>query len=226
MTDTNTGAALQLEIFADVICPWCFIGKRRLDQALETLRAKGLDIETRWAPYQLNPTLPAEGMDRKQFRSQRFGSWENSLAMDSRAANVGRQAGVDFQYSKITRTPNTLLAHALVRAAGQLGGSRLQHGVVEAVFGAYFTDGRDIGDRNVLRAIGHDHGLSDEAIDVAFADLASVRAEDEQARKAGLNGVPSYRINGHFLASGSMDPDAYVELISRAAAVLKARTAA
>ena len=108
---------LRLQVVSDIICPWCFIGKRALDLALEILESRNVSIDIEWLPYQLNPTLPAEGMDRKAFRTVRFGSWANAQAMDARAVDAGRTVGADFQYERQTRTSNTLAAHALVRIA-------------------------------------------------------------------------------------------------------------
>lgn len=132
---TQHESTLHLQVVADLICPWCFIGKRSLDQALEILAGRGVDVDVEWLPYQLNPTMPAEGMDRKEFRTMRFG-WDNALAMDARAVEAGRRLGAEFNYRLQTRTPNTVAAHALARLARAEGGAALQERVVDALFAA------------------------------------------------------------------------------------------
>ena len=208
----------QIEVYADLICPWCFVGKRHLDAALRDLSAKGMEFDVLWSPFQLNPDMPDSGMDRKEFRSRRFGSWENAVAMDNRAAAAGKLAGADFQYAKITRTPSTLLAHALIRTAREEGGTPLQAHVAESLFTAYFTDGLDIGDSQLLRSIGARHGLSAAAMDRGFANRDAIRADDEKARRSGLSGVPSYFVNGRFLGSGAIDKAQLAVMLANAAA--------
>ena len=146
--------ALTVEVISDVICPCCYIGKRRLEKAM-TL-AGWQDVRVRWHPFQLNPQMPREGMSRRAYRTAKFGSWEQSLALDARVREVGRGEGIRFAFEKQERTPNTLDAHRLIGLADRQG---FQDAVVEALFRAYFTEGRDIGDRPTLLDVTAQAGL-------------------------------------------------------------------
>ena len=214
--NASIATRLRLQVVSDIICPWCFIGKRTLDQALEILEARDIHIEVEWVPYQLNPTLPAEGMDRKAFRTVRFGSWANAQSMDARAVEVGRTVGADFHYERQTRTSNTLAAHALVRLARSEGGPALQARVVEALFVAYFTNGEDVGDRAVLARLAEVSGMAADAVTRSMSLRDEVRELEERIRGTGLNGVPSYLVDGKMLLSGSQTVDGYVQALATA----------
>jgi predicted DsbA family dithiol-disulfide isomerase len=214
--NASIATRLRLQVVADIICPWCFIGKRTLDQALEILESRDIQIEIEWLPYQLNPTLPAEGMDRKAFRTVRFGSWANAQSMDARAVEVGRAVGADFHYERQTRTANTLAAHALVRLARTEGGPALQARVIEALFVAYFTNGEDVGDREVLARLAEVSGMAADAVTRSIALQDEVREIEERIRGTGLNGVPSYLVDGKMLLSGSQTVDGYVQALTTA----------
>jgi predicted DsbA family dithiol-disulfide isomerase len=206
---------LHLQVAADLVCPWCYIGKRGLDQAVVLLAEQGVDVEVEWLPYQLNPTLPPEGMDRKAFRTRRFG-WDNALAMDARAVAAGRRVGAAFDYQRQTRTSNTLAAHALARLARIEGGAALQEKVVDALFTAYFTDGQDIGDLAVLERIAEHAGMAPGALSRSVSLQPEVRSRDAELRASGLSGVPSFLVDGKLLFSGSQDVAGYVERLSEA----------
>ncbi len=214
--NTQHSRALHLQVVADVICPWCFIGKRSLDQALDVLAGQGIEVDVEWLPYQLNPTLPEQGMDRKAFRTQRFG-WENSLAMDARAVEAGNKVGAEFRYDRQSRTPNTVAAHSLVRLARAEGGAVLQDGVIDALFVAYFTDGADIGDHAVLERIAVEAGMRPGAVSRALEHRSDVLRFEGSVRATGLNSVPSYIVDGQLLFSGSTSVDGYVRALSDAA---------
>lgn len=214
--NTKHNRNLQLQVVADLICPWCFIGKRSLDQALEILAEQGVVVDVDWLPYQLNPTMPAEGMDRREFRSMRFGSWENALAMDARAVEAGGRLGAEFNYQLQTRTPNTVAAHALVRLARTEGGVGLQESVVDALFAAYFTHGQDIGNHAVLAQIVDEAGMQPGALERSLQGHAEVRKLDDAIRSMGLSGVPSYLVDGKLLFSGSQDVNGYVKRLASA----------
>ncbi|WP_250625995.1 DsbA family oxidoreductase [Pinirhizobacter soli] len=214
--NTKHSRTLHLQVVGDLICPWCFIGKRSLDQALEILAEQGVNVEVDWLPYQLNPTMPAEGMDRKEFRSVRFGSWENALAMDARAVEAGRRLGAEFNYQLQTRTPSTVAAHALVRLARAEGGAALQERVVDTLFAAYFTQGKDIGNDAVLTQIADEAGIASGAVQRSLRGHAEVRELDDEVHAMGLSGVPSYLVNGKLLFSGSQDVKGYVDRLSNA----------
>lgn len=207
---------LHLQVVADMICPWCFNGKRGLDRALEILAHQGVNVDVEWLPFQLNPDMPVEGMNRKEFRTRRFG-WENALAMDARAVEYGRQVGADFNYQIQSRTPNTVATHALVRLAGAEGGAALQGKVVEALFAAYFTYGKDIGEATELQRIAEEAGMEPDAVRRSLTSQAEVLKIDASLRSSGLSGVPSYLLDDKLLFSGLQDVDNYVKTLASAA---------
>src|ERR1035438_154294 len=126
---------LHVDVISDVICPWCFIGKRRLEKAIAALDGHH-EVRVRWLPFQLNPTMPKEGISRKEYRTKKFGTWERSLELDAQIAAAGKTEGIVFASDRIERTPNTLDAHRLIWLADQQG---VQDAVMEALFVAYFT---------------------------------------------------------------------------------------
>ncbi|HVI53757.1 MAG TPA: DsbA family oxidoreductase [Luteibacter sp.] len=215
---TQHTTVLKLQVVADVICPWCFIGKRSLDKAIAILAGQGIEVELEWMPFELNPNLPLEGMDRRTFRSARFGSWENALAMDARAVAAGRPLGAVFNYDKQPRTSHTLAAHALLRLAWKEGGSSLQTRLAEAMFVAYFTEGQDLGDHGVLEALAAGVGMAAQAVERSASLQGDVRRREQAVLEAGVTSVPSYFMHDKPFFSGSQDPQGYVRLLSEAAA--------
>jgi predicted DsbA family dithiol-disulfide isomerase len=214
-----------IDIISDAICPWCWIGKRQLERALALLEPEGLRFDTRWHPFQLNPDMPPSGRDRAAYRAQKFGSAERSAELDRRVADAGAAVGLDFRFDRVARTPNTVPAHRLIRMAGKTGH---QDAVVEHLFAAYFTEGQDIGDATVLREAAEAAGLDGAAVTEALAGeahRAEVLAEDQAARRAGLNGVPSFLLDRHLLFSGAVPAEDMAEAFRRAHAILKARAA-
>jgi predicted DsbA family dithiol-disulfide isomerase len=202
---------MHIDIVSDVICPWCFIGKRRLEKALN-----GRPASVRWHPFQLNPDMPREGIDRKSYRIGKFGSWERSQELDARVAAAGEDEGIAFRFDKMARTPNTLDAHRIIWLAGESG---VQDAVVEALFLAYFTEGEDLSDRATLAEVAADAGLdraevyellaSDKGIDV-------VQAGEEQARRLGVSGVPFFVVNGRVALSGAQPPELFRQAFEQA----------
>ena len=172
---------LTIDVISDVICPWCFIGKRRLEKALGNLAAS-----VRWHPFQLNPDMPREGIERKSYRIRKFGSWERSQELDAQVAAAGRGEGIAFNFDRMARTPNTLDAHRVIWLAGERG---VQDAVVEALFLAYFTDGRDLSDRATLVDVADGAGLY-------WAEVDELLAGDKglDAVRAGRNGPPPRRV--------------------------------
>jgi predicted DsbA family dithiol-disulfide isomerase len=206
---------LNIDVISDVICPWCYIGKRRLEKAIAAHAGRG-DVRVRWHPFQLNPQMPKEGVNRREYRTAKFGSWERSLALDAQVTAAGRDEGIPFAFDKILRTPNTLNAHRLIWLAGQDG---VQDAVVEAVFQAYFTEGRDISRAAVLLDVVVEAGLSRNRAD-AFLNsdegLVAIRAAEEQARRAEVQGVPYFLINGTVALSGAREPSVLVDAFEQA----------
>ena len=202
----KTGQVHDLTVVSDVICPWCFVAKKNLNKALE-LAGTELQIAITWRPYELNPSMPKEGMERREYRSKKFGSWENSQALDAQVAEAGARVGIVFRHDLITRTPNTFQAHRLIWLVQQEG---LQDLVVEALFRAYFTEGRDVGDTSVLIELATEAGLNSERV-TAFLYGSSgtdeVRLEVHTAMSRGISGVPTFIIDGEEVFSGAMKPD-------------------
>jgi len=205
----------RIDIVSDAICPWCLIGKRQLERALPVLAAEGMRFSVQWNPFQLNPDMPREGVARAAYRAAKFGSAERAAQLDARVTEAAAQAGLAFRLDRIVRTPNTIDAHRLIRLAGERG---VQDAAMEAVFTAYFLDGRDIGDAAVLADCAAAAGL-DRAEAVAFLAgqdaEAEIRASDQAAREAGVNGVPSFFLDGYFLFSGAMPAAQMAEALRR-----------
>jgi predicted DsbA family dithiol-disulfide isomerase len=206
----TSGDAMNLDVFSDTICPWCFIGKRRLERALRERPQPELKI--RWRAFQLNPGMPAEGMERRAYIEAKFGGSDRARTIYDTVRAAGAGEGIEFAFEKIKRTPNTLQSHRLLRLAA--AGDR-QDAVLEGLFRAYFLDGRDVGDRAVLAEIGTAAGL-DRKETVGYlegdADTDAVLSEDVLARRAGINGVPCFIFNGRFALSGAQEPEAFFQI--------------
>ena len=202
---------LTIDVISDVICPWCFIGKRRLERALD-----GRGVSVRWHPFQLNPEMPREGIERKAYRIRKFGSWERSQELDAQVAAAGHGEGIAFNFERQSRTPNTLDAHRVIWLAGERG---VQDAVVEALFLAYFTDGRDLSDRATLAEIAAGVGLDRAEVDELLAGdqgLDVVRAGEGQARRLGVSGVPFFVVNGRVALSGAQPPELFLQAFEQA----------
>ncbi len=200
----ETRPVQQLAIVSDVICPWCYVAKQNLAMARALSRS---NLRAIWLPYELNPGMPKEGMNRREYRSRKFGSWAYSQRLDRQVAAAGERAGILFRHHLIERTPNTFEAHRLIWLAGR---EDKQDAIVEALFRAYFTEGRDVGKRQVLSEITKEVGLS-EATRGAFrngkAGAEEVRRGAEAAQQRGISGVPTFLLNGEALFSGALAPE-------------------
>ena len=215
----------RIDVISDAICPWCYIGKRQLESALKILDQDQLRFSVMWHPYQLNPDMPAEGVERATYRAAKFGSAERAQAIDQRITETAATVGLEFHLEKLTRTPNTLNAHRLIRLAAQQG---VQDSVVEALFKAYFCDGADLGDSELLAAIGGTGGLDPDEIWKMLASddgKREVLANDQMARNAGIQGVPSFALQGHVLFSGALAAEDMANAFRQAWDVLKNRAA-
>jgi predicted DsbA family dithiol-disulfide isomerase len=209
--------AVNVDVTSDVICPWCYIGKRRLEKAIAACRGQH-DVRVRWHPFQLNPHMPKEGTNRKEYRIAKFGSWERSLALDAQVAEAGQAEGIPFDYATVMRTPNTLDAHRLIWLADREG---VQDAVVEAVFRAYFTEGRDISRSAVLLDVVAEAGLDRKRAETFLngdEGLAAIREAEEQARRSGVQGVPFFLINNTVAVSGAREPSAFLDAFEQAGA--------
>jgi predicted DsbA family dithiol-disulfide isomerase len=212
--------SLEIDIVSDVVCPWCFIGKRRLEGALALYAKERPDAPAptvTWRPFQLNPDLPPEGMPRADYVARKFGS--RGAAVYDRVTAVGREVGIDFAFDRIARQPNTLAAHSLIALAGVQG---RQDAVKEAFLRAYFLDGVDLTARENLVAIATSAGLDRSAV-VERLDNAQAReataAEDARAREIGVEGVPFFIFNGRLGVSGAQPSEVLLDAMKQAEAV-------
>jgi len=194
---------VKIEIASDVVCPWCYIGKRRLERALALV--KDLDVELRWLPFQLNPDMPKAGMPRAEYRKAKFGSLERSRELDARVIAEGKGEGIDFAFDRIERTPNTSAAHQLIAVAPD------QNKVVDALFRAYFEEGKDIGDPAVLVQIAKQSGVADwphQARDVSGLE--------EDVRAMGITAVPTFIFERRTGIAGAYPPEQLAAAIRQA----------
>ena len=201
-------APVRIDVFSDTICPWCWIGKRRLERTLES--RPDLDAELVWHAFQLNPTMPVEGMDRQAYLQAKFGGADSARAVYGRVIAEGARESLPFDFDAIPRTPNTLDSHRLVRwsASQPLGQTRM----VEALFDAYFAKGQDVGDVEVLArvaaAAGYDAPGARELL-AGDAERAEVTSEDIRARSAGITGVPCFILDGKVAVPGAAEPEVF-----------------
>jgi predicted DsbA family dithiol-disulfide isomerase len=219
-------AGTRIDIVSDAICPWCYIGKRQLERALAILAKDGIQFSVHWNPFQLNPDMPKEGRDRAAYRAWKFGSAERMREADARVAQAAANVGLPFRQDLMLRTPNTIDAHRLIWFAGQNG---VQDAAMEAVFAAYFTQGRDIGDSAVLADCAAQARLDRDNVEEFLAgDIAAqeMRSADQAAREAGVNGVPSFFLDGYGLFSGAMPAETMVEALRKGQTILRQRAAA
>ena len=209
---------LAIDVVSDVVCPWCYIGKRRLEAALGLYRERNPDAPApvvTWHPFQLNPDMPEEGIARDEYVKRKFGP-ERAKTVYSRVAAVGGQVGIPFAFDKVVRQPNTLAAHSLIALASDSG---RQDAAVEAFFRAYFLDGRDLTSADTLAEIALDAGLDADDIKALFASReaqAHIEAEDKQAREMGVEGVPFFIFNHRLAVSGAQEPEALLEAMLEA----------
>jgi len=196
---------LELEVASDVVCPWCYIGKRRLEKALDLLKGE-LDVTVRWLPFQLNPDLPAGGIPRAEYRKAKFGSLERSKQMDARVTQEGKGEGIDFAFDRMQIQPNTTQAHRLIALAED------QNAVVDALFRAHFEQGRNIGDPKVLAEIAAQCGVKgwpDQAGDVSKLE--------QEVRELGISAVPTFIFERRHGVSGAYPAPTLAEAIRQAA---------
>jgi predicted DsbA family dithiol-disulfide isomerase len=208
---------LHVDVISDVICPWCYIGKRRLEKAVAALDCQH-EVQVRWLPFQMNPSMPKDGISRREYRTRKFGSWERSLELDAGLVAAGQAEGIHFAFDRIERTPNTLDAHRLIWLADQ---RRCQDAVVEALFRAYFTEGRDISKRQTLIDVVAETGLDRHQAEVVLngeKGMEAIKEAEEVSRRHRVDGVPFFIINGKFTLAGAQQPDGFLEAFNQAIA--------
>lgn len=214
---TEQKKQLRVDVISDVVCPWCYVGKRHLEQAIASTKDR-YDVQVVWHPYQLTPEMPPEGKDWDQHVRDRFGSPERLAPMQERLREVGGNAGIPFAFEKIRRAANTFDAHRLILLAGTVG---KQDEMVEGLFRAYFVDGRDVGDRDTLVAVASEAGLDEDTVKSWLDSNAAadgIRNGLSEARRVGVQGVPFFIVDGKLAVSGAHPPEAIASLFDRAAA--------
>lgn len=217
-----TDRGLTIEIYSDVVCPWCYVGKRRLERALSELEDVA-KAEVTWRPFQLNPTMPLVGMDRIAYLKAKFGSLESFGRMEEQLLAAGAEEQIPFAFEKILRTPNTFAAHKLVWYAAQQG---KQDEVVENLFRAYFLEGRNIGDLKALTHVAAEAGLDRTETETYLAsDDGTIEVKEEEAvgRRLGISGVPYFIFNDSIAVSGAQSPDIFVSAIRQAGEIVTER---
>jgi predicted DsbA family dithiol-disulfide isomerase len=203
---------MQLDVVSDTVCPWCYIGKKRLDQALAM--HGGDNITLAWRPFQLDASIPEGGVDRKAYMEKKFGA-ERAKAAGNTIRELGEAAGITFRFEKIERSPNTLDSHRLVRWAGTGG---CQNEMVDILFRRYFEDGEDVGSHDVLLDAANEAGMDVEIVrDLLLkdADKELIRREDALARQMGIQGVPSFVINSQWVMVGAQEPETLVRMFDK-----------
>jgi len=211
---------MQIDIISDAVCPWCFIGKRNLERALETYASQHPDadaMQIKWHPFQLNPSLAAGGMPREEYTSSKFGGTERAREIYQRVADAGAAAGIKFDFDEIKVQPNTIDVHQLILLAGQ---TDTQDGVVESMFKGFFLEGRNLADRQTLLDLAQRGGLpradAERCLEQQLLRNA-VEEQDEHARKLGVEGVPFFIFDHKLAVSGAQPPEVLVQAMSEAA---------
>ena len=206
-----TRAPIRLDIFSDPVCPWCYVGKANLDRALAAHPDHPFQIQ--WHPFQLNPEMPPEGVEKRAYLEKKFGGKARVDAVHDRLREVAKAAGVDMNPDKPRRMPNTLNAHRLIHWAGI---ENLQSPVVTALMRAYWVEGRDIGDLGTLADIAGENGMDREAtlrLLQSDADGDDIQARDQDARHKGVNSVPTFLIAQQYVVSGAQPPETWGKVI-------------
>jgi predicted DsbA family dithiol-disulfide isomerase len=206
---------LSIDVVSDVVCPWCYIGKRRLEGALQLWADKHPDVvpQLRWHPFQLNPDLAQEGISRHTYVLQKFG--DRAASVYERVTLVAKEVGLNLAIDRIQQQPNTVLPHSLISAAGQ-GDTQTQ--VVEALFEAYFVQGQDLTQAQVLSDIAVSAGMAQEMVQLALSDTVlheQIRASDQAAREMGITGVPFFIFNRKVGVSGAHESESLLQAMEQ-----------
>ena len=205
---------MKIDIISDTICPWCFIGKRRLERALR--ERPGIDADISWYPFQLNPEIPLDGIDRQIYLNIKFGGATNAEAVYNNVINAGASEDLDFNFTAINRTPNSLLSHRLIYFYRD---NSYQNIISENLFRSYFFHGLDIGKLSNLVKISKDSGLNAIEIEEYLRsgnDTQLIRMQDKRSRELGISGVPCFIINDEFVVSGAQEPEVFLQVFDAA----------
>jgi predicted DsbA family dithiol-disulfide isomerase len=205
--------SITIDVVSDVVCPWCFIGQKRLDKAIAAVPE--IDVSVRWRPFQLDPTIPAEGKDRKAYMLAKFGSEERLREIHARIVPLGEAEGIDFAFDAIKVSPNTLDAHRVIRWAGAAG-EDVQNRLVRKLFQLYFEQGINIGDHSVLAEAAGEAGMDRAVVESLLptdADRDAVSTEAATASRMGITGVPCFLLEGKYAVMGAQDADTLADAI-------------
>jgi predicted DsbA family dithiol-disulfide isomerase len=208
-------AHMSIEIYSDVVCPWCYVGKRRLERAVDRLKDR-VQTTITWRPFQLNPAMPEEGMDRAAYLKAKFGSLDAFHQMAGHLLAAGLEERIPFAFEKVARTPNTFMAHRLIWYAGR---QSRQDAAVESLFKGYFTEGVDIGSLPVLGQLAGRAGLDVAAVESFLRSeegSAEVKDEETAGHRLGIRSVPYFLLNGTITISGAQDPDIFAAAFQQA----------
>jgi predicted DsbA family dithiol-disulfide isomerase len=219
MSEMNS---ITVDVVSDVVCPWCFIGQKRLDKAIAA--AGDIDVHIRWRPFQLDPTIPPEGKDRRDYMLAKFGSDERIREIHARIEPLGEAEGINFAFGAIKVAPNTLDAHRVIRWAGAAG-EAVQNRLVRRLFQLNFEEGANLGDHAVLIDAARDAGMDASVVETLLptdADIEAVRTEIATASRMGISGVPCFLLEGKYAVMGAQDADTLADAIRQVAAA-KAR---
>lgn len=205
--------AITVDVISDVVCPWCYLGKRRLERAIGLLPQ--LEFAVRWHPFRLDPTIPPDGIDRRDYLTGKFGGLDQIAPAHANLAALGEREDIAFRFDRITRAPSTVDAHRLIRWASVDGCGEV---MVERLFRAYFTEGIDVGDRSALAGLAADLGMSGDIAGrlASDEDVAEVTAEIEEAYRIGVTGVPCFIIDRRYAVVGAHPAETLVEAIHKA----------
>ncbi len=209
--------SISVDVVSDVVCPWCFIGQKRLDKAIGTV--EGVDVHVSWRPFQLDPTIPAQGKDRREYMLAKFGSEERIRDIHARIEPLGAAEGIAFDFDAIKVAPNTLDAHRVIRWAGPAG-EDVQNRLVRRLFQLNFEEGANLGDPAVLVEAAREAGMDASVVETMLAtdaDKDAVRTEIATASRMGITGVPCFLIEGKYAVMGAQDAETLADAIRQIA---------
>lgn len=212
---------IAVDVVSDVVCPWCFVGARRLARAVAAVPE--VEVEVRWRPYQLDPTIPPEGKDRRRYMLDKFGSEARIAQIHERIEGLGKAEGIDVAFDRIRIAPNTLDAHRVIRWAGEAGNS-VQNDLVDRLFSLNFEQGKNVGDRSVLAEAAGASGMDAGAVAARLAgddDRAEVQSEIAAASRMGITGVPCFLFEGKYAVTGAQEAETLADAIRQIAAMKK-----
>lgn len=214
---TSEPETISIDIVSDVMCPWCYIGQKRLDKAMASLPE--INVQVHWRPFQLDPTLPSEGKDRETYLAEKFGSAERARELYGNIRAAGDMEGIRFDFNAIKVSPNTLDAHRLIRWAGSAGAG-VQDSVARRLFQLYFEEGANVADQEVLAGAAADCGMDPEMVRgllAGDADRDAVVEEISRANRMGVTGVPCFIIENRYAVMGAQDPATLASAVSQVA---------